>query len=125
MNGESRRDKPGDASGGAGRPPRSPASTPRDLKVKLADQKLLIDWSDGHHSAFALAQLRRVCPCATCRTEREKRSANPLKILKADPSGLRVVSAKLVGNYAIQLIWSDGHDTGIFDFRFLRSLDAR
>ena len=30
--------------------------------------------------------------------------------------------AKLVGNYAIQFTWSDGHNTGIFDFRFLRSL---
>jgi DUF971 family protein len=33
------------------------------------------------------------------------------------------VHAELVGNYAIRFRWSDGHDTGIFDFRFLRSLD--
>ena len=97
---------------------------PRDLKVKIAEQKLVIDWVDGKQSEYAFAQLRRVCPCATCKTERSRADANPLKILKADPSDLRVVNARLVGNYAIQLYWSDGHNTGMFDFRFLRSLSS-
>ncbi len=61
-------------------------------------------------------------PPFAARTEREHQGANPLRILKADPTGVRVVNAKLVGHYAIQLDWSDGHNTGIFDFRFLRSL---
>ncbi len=100
-----------------------PTVTPGDLRVKLAEQRLFIDWKDGKRSEFALGDLRRVCPCAACRTEREHQGANPLRILKADPTGVRVVNAKLVGLYAIQLDWSDGHNTGIFDFRFLRSLD--
>lgn len=95
---------------------------PADMKVKIAEQKLLIDWRDGRHSEFSLVQLRRVCPCAACRTEREHQGDNPLKILRSDPTDVRVVSAKLVGTYAIQFDWSDGHNTGIFDFRFLRSL---
>jgi len=93
-------------------------------EIDHLDQRLLIDWKDGKHSEFSLAQLRRVCPCAACRTEREQQGSNPLRILKADPTGVRVVSARLVGTYAIQFDWSDGHNTGIFDFRFLRSLDA-
>jgi DUF971 family protein len=104
------------------RGPHDDSVTPRDLKVKIKEQTLHIDWQDGSHSEFSLAALRRVCPCASCRTEREKQDPNPLKILKADPSGLHVGSARLVGNYAIQFDWSDGHNTGIFDFRFLRAL---
>ena len=104
------------------RGPHDDSVTPADLKVKLAEQKLFVDWKDGKHSEYLLAQLRRICPCATCRTQREQESDNPLKILKSDPTGVRVVSARLVGNYAIQFDWSDGHNTGIFDFRFLRSL---
>lgn len=110
-----------------GAPPRGShdeASTPIDLRVRLKDQRLEIDWRDGRRSAFVLAELRRVCPCATCRTEREEQAANPLRILRSDPSGLRVTSARLVGNYAIQFNWSDGHNTGIYDFRFLRGLDT-
>jgi DUF971 family protein len=104
------------------RGPHDSSCTPRDLKVKLKEQRLIIDWQDGAQSEYALAELRRVCPCASCRTEREKQDDNPLKVLKFDPAGLRVTNAKLVGNYAIQFTWSDGHDTGIFDFRFLRTL---
>ncbi|MCH7872917.1 MAG: DUF971 domain-containing protein [Planctomycetes bacterium] len=105
--------------------PADSSTTPRDLKVKIKEQRLSIDWSDGAHSEFALAQLRAQCPCATCRTDREEANKNPLRILRSDPTGIRVTSAKLVGNYAIQFVWSDGHSTGIFDFRFLRSLDAK
>ena len=104
------------------RGPHDDSVTPKDLKVKIAEQRLLIEWKDGKHSEFSLAQLRRVCPCATCRTERDQQTSNPLRILKADPTGVRVTNARLVGTYAIQFDYSDGHNTGIFDFRFLRSL---
>jgi DUF971 family protein len=106
----------------AHRGPHDDSVTPKDLKVKIAEQRLLIEWKDGQRSEFALGQLRRVCPCATCRTEREQQASNPLRILKADPTGVGVTNARLVGSYAIQFDWSDGHNTGIFDFRFLRSL---
>ncbi len=103
--------------------PHDDAVTPTDLKVKLAEQQLLIAWKDGRRSMFALANLRRHCPCATCRTDREKQDSNPLRILKFNPEGVRVSSAELVGHYAIKFHWSDGHKSGIFDFRFLRALD--
>ena len=102
--------------------PTSDATTPADLKVKLAEQELLVDWNDGTHSVLSLAVLRKHCPCASCRTEREKPNDNPLHILKTDPTDIRVTTAKLIGTYAIQFGWSDGHDTGIFDFRMLRAL---
>jgi DUF971 family protein len=107
------------------RGPHDASVTPRDLKVQIAAQRLVIDWQDGRRSELALPELRRVCPCATCRTERDAVSGNPLKILKFDPSGVRVTTANLVGRYAIQFHWSDGHNTGIFDFRFLRSLGTQ
>jgi len=107
------------------RGPHDDSVTPRDLKVKLAEQKFIVDWKDGAHSEYSLAELRRICPCATCRTERDQQGANPLRILKSDPTGVKVVSARLVGTYAIQFEWSDGHNTGIFDFRFLRSLGTK
>ncbi|MCH7701402.1 MAG: DUF971 domain-containing protein [Planctomycetes bacterium] len=107
---------------------------PSDLKVKLAEQRLQVTWDDGSQCVYDLAVLRRHCPCATCRTEREQRSESPaeqrsgspmsLTILKTDPRNLRATGATLVGRYAIQFEWSDGHNTGIFDFRFLRSLPS-
>ncbi|MCH7703141.1 MAG: DUF971 domain-containing protein [Planctomycetes bacterium] len=111
-------------------PAPSPGSSepvvPSDLKVKLAEQRLHVTWADGSQCVYDLAVLRRHCPCATCRIEREQRSDSPgsLTILKADPRNLRTTGAKLVGRYAIQFEWSDGHNTGIFDFRFLRTLPS-
>ena len=105
--------------------PRDDSITPKDLKVQIKEQRLIVEWMDGTRSGYSLDELRRQCPCATCRTEREKQADNPLTILKSDPTGVHVTRAQLVGRYAIQFFWSDGHNTGIFDFRYLRSLERR
>ncbi len=99
------------------------STMPKDLKVQIQRQRLIVEWMDSSRSEYSFDELRRQCPCATCRTEREERHDNPLAILKSDPTGVRVTRAQLVGTYAIQFFWSDGHNTGIFDFRYLRSLD--
>ena len=110
--------------------PGGPSTVPADLKLRLAEQRLLVHWQDDHKSTFEAATLRKNCPCATCRTEREeqrKSAASPggLMSLKILPSGdIRLTGAELVGQYAIRLEWSDGHNTGIFDYRYLRSLDT-
>ncbi len=102
------------------------AFVPSDLKLKRAEQELRVRWKDGRESVYPASRLRKNCPCATCRTEREKQSTELLPVLRQAPSGdLRMTGAKLVGAYAVLLYWSDGHDTGIFDFKFLRSLDEK
>jgi len=35
---------------------------------------------------------------------------------------IKVVDAQLVGNYALKIVWSDGHDSGIYSFRYLRDI---
>ena len=97
--------------------------TPADVKLRRTSQELRVTWRDGHETVFPLGFLRRHCPCASCRDEREKVQSNPLAVLSINPAHeIKVVDAKLAGDYAIQLVWSDGHDTGIFDYRYLRSL---
>ncbi len=98
---------------------------PADIKLSLTAQTLAIDWQDGHRSEFELGRLRRVCPCATCRKERDTPPTR-LRILNL-PAGvdkIEVIDAELMGHYAINLKWSDGHNSGIFDYKFLRALDA-
>lgn len=116
---------PSDNDAGYRREPHDDSTTPKDLKIKIKEQRLIVDWMDETCSEYSLAVLRRHCPCASCRTEREEQEDNPLRVLKSDPSGVHVIDARLVGTYAIQFHWSDGHNTGIFDFRYLRSLDKR
>jgi DUF971 family protein len=85
---------------------------------RLADErKLRLTWEDGFSSAVDYETLRGYCPCAGCQGhgtgEIEFRPpANPVEPLSIRP----------VGNYAISIQWSDGHDTGIYRFDFLRQL---
>lgn len=102
--------------------------TPLDINLNLKDQKLAIAWQDGRRSEFQLGRLRRACPCATCRKDRKERDvpSTSLPILKI-PAGVDkivVIGAELVGRYAINLKWSDGHNSGIYDYKYLRALDA-
>lgn len=86
--------------------------------------RLRIDWDDGHKSEYPLSDLRRACPCAVCRAEREERNKTQLVVITPRPVAdmVTVRTAELVGNYAIRLVWNDGHDTGIYDYRLLRSV---
>jgi DUF971 family protein len=110
----------------------SPLPTPAKLDLKK-DQGLTVHWSDGKASTFTLTQLRTMCPCALCKTVRtgsnphdivqQPKKATSLSILPgnfAEP--LKVLSAELVGNYAIQLEWSDGHGSGIYSWNYLREI---
>ncbi|MBX3396141.1 MAG: DUF971 domain-containing protein [Phycisphaerae bacterium] len=100
---------------------------PVDLRLDRRDG-LTVVWGDGRTSTYSLVFLRKVCPCASCRTAREtpgpKGSPLSLNIL---PAGIEKATefrnAGLVGKYAIQIDWADGHNTGIYDFRYLRLID--
>jgi DUF971 family protein len=92
--------------------------------------RLLIEWSDGEKRLCRVKELREACPCATCR---EKHSQPPkpadfrsLTILNdAQLQPLRIVKMQPLGNYAYNVAFSDGHDTGIFPFELLRELGEK
>lgn len=89
------------------------------------ERELRITWDDGKTSRLPLAELRKHCPCATCRSNREQQGSNPLHVMppQADQAAMtQAADAELVGNYALRIRWSDGHDTGIYDYALLRRL---
>jgi DUF971 family protein len=89
---------------------------------KEGTEQLVIEWSDGHRSTYTWAHLRANCPCAGCREERDK-PPDPFRILKpSDLVPLAPVSMPRVGRYAYKIVWSDGHETGIYTLENLRAL---
>ena len=89
---------------------------------KEGDDRLVIDWNDGHRSECTWRHLRDNCPCAGCREERLK-PPEPFRILKpSELVPLKPVSITPVGHYAYKITWSDGHDAGIFTLEALRGL---
>jgi DUF971 family protein len=98
---------------------------PLALSLKR-DEKLEIKWSDGLSCTYPLTLLRTMCPCAACRTVREgegQKKKSSLTILPGNFSQrITAEGAHLVGNYAMQIDWSDGHASGIYSFEYLREI---
>jgi DUF971 family protein len=96
----------------ARRPP-----TPVEVR-RIAEEKLVrITWTDGHVSDLPFAYLRGWCPCAGCQGHGGEK-----RYVHAENTDLDAVA--VVGKYALQLRWGDGHETGIYSYRYLRELCA-
>lgn len=115
--------------------PLAVSDAPRHMDLKK-DRGLTIEWADGSTSYYSIAYLRRMSPSAEMKQLREEQAKNPLAVLPASVaramsssgggsggSGLMAVDAELVGNYAIRIRFSDGHDTGLFSWSYLREID--
>jgi DUF971 family protein len=89
---------------------------------KEGDDRLVIEWNDGHRGVYTWQHLRDNCPCASCREERQK-PPDPFRILKPGELGpLKPVEMPRVGRYGYKIVWSDGHDAGIYTLEHLRAL---
>ncbi len=99
--------------------------TPQHLDLKK-DKGLTVLWSDGATSYYSIAYLRRMSPSADMKNLRESMAKNPLTVLpasKGTTGPLVALGAELVGNYALKIRFSDGHDTGIYSWEYLREID--
>ena len=81
--------------------------------------ELVIAWPGGPQVVVPPMQLRDACPCAECVEEGTGRKILDRATIPAD---IRPLSIEGVGNYAIQIGWSDGHSTGIYTWQTLREV---
>lgn len=87
----------------------------RAVKAPHGAHVMEITWADGHQSKLPHIVLRGYCPCAHCQGHGAE--------VRFVPGGdLEIRDIEQVGNYGLGLRWGDGHDTGIYSFRYLRAL---
>jgi len=107
-----------------------PFSTDPEHIAISKSKGIKIDWKDAHHSEYGLTYLRDKCPCAQCtgahgtpprqaEGEAAPQLNNPFPMFK--PS-LKMLGVEPVGNYAIRINWSDGHNSGIYSYDHLRRI---
>lgn len=102
--------------------------TPKKVRVKKTEGTgVEIEWKDGHHSAWNFSWLRNACPCATCHEDREKSGRSPgepkpkeQKLLMLYEAPVKPLEVSPVGKYALKFKWSDGHESGIYSWDYLR-----
>jgi DUF971 family protein len=102
-----------------------PRTHPTRVKAPRNARTLEIAWADGHQGIYPHEILRGYCPCAGCQGHSGTIRFVPGGELEArfKPGGdLELRQIEQVGNYALRFEWGDGHSTGIYTFRYLRSL---
>ena len=95
----------------------------KPVDIQAIGEELAVKWDDGAESFIPLEKLRRACPCAGCKGERDVMGnlyKNPEQPLT--PAGVRLVRVEMVGGYAVQPVWGDGHATGLYTFQYLKDV---
>lgn len=99
---------------------------PIRIVVSRSKALLMIEWQNGDSSEYPISGLRAACPCAECQGGHENMgktgSREMLSIPLREERTLEIVRVERIGNYGLQVYWSDGHSHGIYSWSYLREL---
>lgn len=86
--------------------------------------EVALAWADGGESYLTFEALRKGCPCAACQGEPDVTGFVVVPKVMHNERSFQLLRHEIVGGYAIQFFWADGHSTGIYSYDFLRRLAA-
>lgn len=99
---------------------------PTNITANRETRIFTITWNDGHISDYPFGLLRAACPCAACRGGHANMGPEPdpmvFGVEPVDSQATRISNVVAVGSYALTVIWEDGHDSGIYNWHYLRAL---
>jgi DUF971 family protein len=90
--------------------------------IAVIGNELAIAWNDGEETYISLEKLRRACPCASCCGEPDAMGNLERPLVHYGPQSFEMRGWQLIGGYAFQPTWADGHGTGLYSFNYLRKL---
>ncbi|MEC7557786.1 MAG: DUF971 domain-containing protein [Planctomycetota bacterium] len=92
---------------------------PSRIRFLTEEALLCLDWSDGQSYQIPFRALRQLCPCASCVSE-----TTGQRVLDPDsvPTDIHPTNVSHTGSYALKIIWSDDHDTGLFTWEYLNEI---
>ena len=92
-------------------------NAPTDIKLHKKSATLELVYGDKARNTFNAEFLRVHSPSAEVRGHGKGQ-----EILQTGKRQVKIVNLESVGNYAIKLSFSDGHDTGIYSWTYLQEL---
>lgn len=92
--------------------------------VIVIGNELALAFDDGEELYLPLDLLRRACPCAACQGEPDALGRVLRPVQQIGVRGFELLKSDVIGGYAIQLFWADGHSTGLYTFDYLRRLSV-
>ena len=90
--------------------------------LQLIGDELAISWNDGTESFLQVKLLRQACPCASCGGEPDVLGNIVRPNVSYTTESFELRSWELIGGYAVQPVWGDGHRTGIYSYQYLKRL---
>ena len=99
---------------------------PSRISVHSSRGVVLIHWDDETECEYPFVTLRAACPCAECRQGHAsfggEVDSTELEIPLQSVQASELERLEVIGNYALQLFWKDGHSFGIYPWDYLRKL---
>jgi DUF971 family protein len=90
--------------------------------IQIIGNEIAFKWNDGEESYLGIEALRRACPCAGCGGEPDVMGRVIRPEVTHTPASFQMKSYQVIGGYAFQPVWQDGHSSGLYTFDFLRQL---
>lgn len=101
--------------------PKKKSITATAIVLSKDQLTLSLTWSDGTQSSVPSRRLRQYCPCAGCVEEWTGKRTFEVDTI---PEGTKILEVQSVGNYAISFTFSDAHNTGIYQWEYLKELST-
>ncbi len=93
---------------------------PTDIKLHQQSRKLEISFADGQNFTLSCEFLRVYSPSAEVRGHSPEQA-----VLQLGKEQVNIKDIEAVGNYAVKLVFDDGHDTGLYTWDYLYELGSR
>lgn len=97
----------------------------KPLNLQLIGKEFCLVWPKAKETYFNLEELRRACPCATCAGEPDVTGKTIKPRVTYNDQSFICKGYQIVGGYALQPFWGDGHQTGLYSWNYLRKLDPQ
>ncbi len=94
------------------------------LHIQIVGEELAIAWSDSTETFLPLETLRRHCPCALCGGEPDVMGRVVRPNVSYKESSFRLRTYQIIGGYAFQPTWEDGHGSGLYPFPYLKRIES-
>ncbi|MDX1454623.1 MAG: gamma-butyrobetaine hydroxylase-like domain-containing protein, partial [Gammaproteobacteria bacterium] len=93
-------------------------SAPTELKLRRQSRQLAVSFADGRHYELPFEYLRVFSPSAEVRGHGGEAYGLP-KVLVIEKENVDITRIEPVGNYAVRLVFDDGHDSGLYTWQML------
>jgi DUF971 family protein len=91
--------------------------TPTEIKLRTRSRMLEVVYEDGARFELPFEYLRVHSPSA------EVKGHGPgQEVLVLGKQNVGIKAVEPVGQYAVKLVFDDGHDSGLFSWKYLREL---